>query len=57
MKLVAEYLERSVQFERMAAEADDPNLKGQLLEQAAAYRKLAKERAAQLGKAPRPESD
>jgi hypothetical protein len=32
MKLVAEYLERSVQFERMAAEADDPNLKQQLLE-------------------------
>jgi hypothetical protein len=26
MKLVAEYLERSVQFERMAAEAADPDL-------------------------------
>jgi len=52
MKLVAEYLESSVQFERMAQEADDPDLKRQLLEQAAAYRKLAEKRAAQLGKAP-----
>ena len=57
MKLVAEYLERSVQFERMAAEADDPDLKQQLLEQATAYRKLAEKRAALLGKAPRPESN
>jgi hypothetical protein len=57
MKLVAEYLERSVQFERMAAEADDLNLKEQLLEQAAAYRKLAETRAALLGKAPPPMHD
>jgi hypothetical protein len=56
MKLVAEYLERSVQFERMAAEADDPDLK-QLLEQATAYRKLAEKRAALLAKALRPESN
>jgi hypothetical protein len=57
MKLVADYLERSVYFARMAAEADDPNLKERLLEQAAAYRKLAEERAAQLGKGPRPQSN
>jgi hypothetical protein len=57
MKLVAEYLERVVHFERMAAEADDPNLKQQLLEQAAAYRKLAEKRAELLGKSPRPESN
>jgi hypothetical protein len=54
MKLVAEYLERSVHFARMAAEADDPDLKEQLLKQAAAYRKLAEKRAALLE---RPESN
>ena len=57
MKLVAEYLERSVHFARMAAEADDPNLKERLLEQAAAYRKLAVKRAALLDKAPPPKSN
>jgi hypothetical protein len=57
MKLVAEYLERSVHFARMAAEADDPNLKELLLEQAAAYRKLAEKRAALLDKAPPPKSN
>jgi hypothetical protein len=40
----------------MAAEVDDPNLKEQLSEQAAAYRKL-REKGALLGKAPRPESN
>jgi hypothetical protein len=38
MKLVAEYRKQAVQFERMAEETDDPNLKGQLLEHAAAYK-------------------
>jgi hypothetical protein len=41
----------------MAAEADDPNLKERLLEQAAAYQKLAEKRAALLGKAPPPKSN
>ena len=54
MKLVAEYLERPVHFAHMAAEADDPDLKEQLLKQAAAYRKLAEKRAALLE---RPESN
>jgi hypothetical protein len=49
MKLVAEYLEHVVQFERMASEADDPDLKTKLMQQAAAYRKLAKRRAEQMG--------
>jgi hypothetical protein len=57
MKLVAEYLERSVHFARMAAEADDPDLKEQLLKQAAAYRKLAEKRAAFLGKPPATKSN
>jgi hypothetical protein len=57
MKLVAEYLERSVHFARLAADADDPNLKERLLEQAAAYRKLAEKRAALLGKPPATKSN
>jgi hypothetical protein len=44
--MVAEYLERVLQFERMAAEATDPALKESLQKQAAAYRKLAEQRAA-----------
>ena len=49
MKLIHEYLEHSVQFERMADEAD-PTLREQFLKQAAAYRKLAEKRAAELSK-------
>jgi hypothetical protein len=48
MKLVTEYLEQAVQFDRMAAEADDPKLKGSLQKQAIAYRKLAEKRATEL---------
>ena len=48
MKLVAEYLDRAMQFERLADEASDPNLKAQLLQQCEAYRKLATKRAAAL---------
>jgi len=46
--MIAEYLEHAVQFESMAAEATDLALKTSMLEQAAAYRKLADERAARL---------
>jgi hypothetical protein len=49
MKLVAEYLDRALQFERMADTAQDPKLRDQLMQQAAAYRKLATKRALQLG--------
>lgn len=49
MKLVTEYLESVVHFERMANEADDPGLKAKLMQQATAYRKLAKKRAEQIG--------
>jgi len=54
MKLVAEYLDRALQFERMAEDTSDPKLKAQFLEQCDAYRKLAAKRAAQLN-APTPQ--
>jgi hypothetical protein len=57
MKMVAEYLEHAHRFERMAAAESDPKLKAQLPEQAAAYYKLAANRAeAQGTPAPRTEA-
>jgi hypothetical protein len=49
MKMVAEYLENALQFERMAAEELNPEVKLQFEKQAATYRKLAVERAKKLG--------
>jgi hypothetical protein len=54
MKMIAEYLEHALQFERLAAEEISPNLKAALEKQAAAYRKLAAERASKLGSQPPP---
>ena len=48
MKPVAEYLDHALRFERMAAEAANPELKAQFLRQSEAYRKLASKRAVQL---------
>jgi hypothetical protein len=48
MKLIVEYMEHAAQFERMATMETDDIVKAQLLEQAAAYRKLARERAKRL---------
>ena len=48
MKMVGEYLEHALQFERMASEATDPALKDSMLKQAAAYRSLAEKRAEKL---------
>jgi len=45
MKMVAEYLEKALQFEQMADREKDAKLKADLLAQAQAYRKLAAERA------------
>ena len=45
MKMVAEYLEHALDFERLAAAEKDPELKASLLKQAEAYRKLAADRA------------
>jgi hypothetical protein len=49
MKMIAEYLEHAIQFERMAAEAIDPKFKEQLTKQAETYRKLAADRARKVG--------
>ena len=50
MKMVAEYLERAMQFEHMAAVETSPALKALLLNQAEAadYRDLAAKRATEL---------
>jgi hypothetical protein len=50
MKLVAEYLADALKFERLAAEEKNEDLKLSLLQQAAAYRKLAEKMAKELGK-------
>jgi hypothetical protein len=49
MKMIAEYLEHALQFERWASETDDSSVKQQFLEQAAEYRQLAEERAVGIG--------
>jgi hypothetical protein len=49
MKLVAEYLADAAKFERMAEEQNDPDVKAAMKKQAAAYRKLAVERANRMG--------
>jgi hypothetical protein len=49
MKLLTEYLEHALQFERLAAEESNAKLKDALEQQAKAYRKLASERAKKLG--------
>ena len=46
MKMLAEYLEKAIAFERMAADENDTKLKADLEKQAAA-RKLAVQRAKQ----------
>jgi hypothetical protein len=45
MKMVAEYLEKALNFEQLAVAEKDPKLKADFERQAAAYRKLAAERA------------
>jgi hypothetical protein len=49
MKLLAEYLERAVQLEKLAADESDANFTNQLLTQAQSYRKLAAKRAKEYG--------
>ena len=44
MKMVAEYQEHALNFERMAADEQNPELKADFERQAANYRKLAAER-------------
>ena len=52
MKLLTEYLERAVHFERLAADEESPALRDQLHKQAKDYRRLAAKRAAELGLPP-----
>jgi hypothetical protein len=48
MKMLAEYLEKAITFEQLAAQEKDDVLRVSLEKQAAAYRKLAAERAKRL---------
>ena len=49
MKLLCEYLEHALTFERLALQESDPVVKSQFEKQATAYRKLAAERAEKYG--------
>jgi hypothetical protein len=49
MKMLAEYLEKAITFERSANAEKDAKAKAELIAQAKAYRKLATERAERLG--------
>jgi hypothetical protein len=49
MKMVAEYLDKAITFERLADAEKDAKAKAELIAQAKAYRKLATERAERLG--------
>jgi hypothetical protein len=52
MKVVAEYLQRVRSFERLAKNEQITEFKRELLKQAAAYRKLATDRANKLNLPP-----
>jgi hypothetical protein len=52
MKLLTEYLERAISLECLAGSESDSKFKAELLDQAAAYRKLAAQRAEQYGLPP-----
>jgi hypothetical protein len=56
--MIAEYLEKALQFERMAADSSDAKLREKLLAQAGAYRDLAEKRALQhnIPTPPRPQN-
>ena len=52
MKLVAEYLDNALAFERIAATEKNPALRSEFEKEAAAYRRLAARRAIDLGLEP-----
>lgn len=52
LKLVAEYMRDVILFEQMASRETDPERKEALERQATAFRKLADNRAKELGLAP-----
>jgi hypothetical protein len=49
MRMVADYLELALQFERLAAAEKVPEIKAAFEEQAAAYHNLAAKRAKKVG--------
>lgn len=57
MKMLAEYLESAIKFERLAAEENNATLKAELEKQAIAYRKLAERRAKRYNLALPPKPD
>jgi hypothetical protein len=57
MKMIAEYLETAIHFEKMAADEKNPKLKADFEKQAAAYRKLAEQRAKKQGLQVPPQSN
>ena len=52
MKMIVEYIEHALTFERLAAEEDNQELRTELKSLAQAYRKLVAERAKQFGLPP-----
>lgn len=52
MKLIIEYVHNAIRFERLAALEQNPAVSAVLKDQAAAYRKLAEERAKKIGVPP-----
>jgi hypothetical protein len=54
MKMVAEYLEHALSFERMAADEKNIGVKAAFEQQAESYRKLAEKRAEIAGLPPSP---
>ncbi len=52
MKMITEYLQHALAFERLAADEQKPELKNEFEKQGAAYRRLAEERAKRLGLEP-----
>jgi hypothetical protein len=49
VKMIAEYLERALDFERMAAAETNPEIKAVFEKQAASYRKLAADLTKKFG--------
>ncbi|MGY3527681.1 hypothetical protein [Bradyrhizobium sp. USDA 4452] len=49
MKMLTEFLERAIEFEKLAESEQNEAFKAELLKQAAAYRQLAEKRAEQYG--------
>ncbi len=49
MKMISEYMADAAKFEQLASLEKNPEFRAQLKKQAAAYRKLAEDRAKKLG--------